>query len=169
MRVLIRIFYSFVPSIRIKSTLCFNCICCDVYKRQPAGFAYFPGINLDYKIGWVYMGGVQMEQPLYMGGKIRAAYKMSLLGKDCLLYTSLESNVNWKGICRLNINLCLLLIHCKINTNRKLLSYISTRKYTNRTIYHSYQPFLSSCFEITLHQKTNCTKIIVVWNEFILF
>ena len=49
---------------------------------QPAGFAYFPGINLDYKIGWVYMGGVQMEQPLYMGGKIRAAYKMSLLGKE---------------------------------------------------------------------------------------
>lgn len=46
------------------------------------GFAYFPGINLDYKIGWVYMGGVQMEQPLYMGGKIRAAYQMSLLGKE---------------------------------------------------------------------------------------
>lgn len=46
------------------------------------GFAYFPGINLDYKIGTVYMGGVQMEQPLYMGGKITAAYKMSLLGKE---------------------------------------------------------------------------------------
>ena len=46
------------------------------------GFAYFPGINLDYKIGWVYMGGIQLEQPLYMGGKIRAAYKMSLLGKE---------------------------------------------------------------------------------------
>lgn len=53
--------------------------------RQPLpdnGFAYFPGINLDYKIGWVYMGGIQLEQPLYMGGKIRAAYKMSLLGKE---------------------------------------------------------------------------------------
>ena len=49
---------------------------------QPSGFAYFPGINLDYKIGWVYMGGIQLEQPLYMGGKIRAAYKMSLLGKE---------------------------------------------------------------------------------------
>lgn len=46
------------------------------------GFAYFPGINLDYKIGWVYMGGVQLEQPLYTGGKIRAAYKMALLGKQ---------------------------------------------------------------------------------------
>lgn len=46
------------------------------------GFAYFPGIDLNYKIGMVYMGGVQVEQPLYMGGKIRAAYKMSLLGKE---------------------------------------------------------------------------------------
>ena len=46
------------------------------------GFAYFPGINLDYKIGWIYMGGIQLEQPLYMGGKIRAAYHMSLLGKQ---------------------------------------------------------------------------------------
>ena len=47
-----------------------------------SGFAYFPGLNLDYKVGTVYSGGIQMEQPLYMGGKIRAAYKMSLLGKE---------------------------------------------------------------------------------------
>lgn len=46
------------------------------------GFAYFPGIDLNYKIGAVYMGGVQVEQPLYMGGKITAAYKMSVLGKE---------------------------------------------------------------------------------------
>ena len=37
---------------------------------------------MNYKIGMVYMGGIQVEQPLYMGGKIRAAYKMSLLGKE---------------------------------------------------------------------------------------
>lgn len=60
-----------------------------VYLPNPAtgemvssGFAYFPGLNLDYKVGTVYQGGVQVEQPLYMGGKIRAAYKMSLLGKE---------------------------------------------------------------------------------------
>lgn len=46
------------------------------------GFAYFPGINLDYKIGWAYMGGIQMEQPLYMGGKIRAAYRAARLGRQ---------------------------------------------------------------------------------------
>lgn len=46
------------------------------------GFAYFPGFNLDYKIGWAYMGGIQMEQPLYMGGKIRAAYRAARLGRQ---------------------------------------------------------------------------------------
>lgn len=46
------------------------------------GYAYFPGIDLNYKVGTIYMGGIQVEQPLYQGGKIRAAYKMSLLGKE---------------------------------------------------------------------------------------
>lgn len=46
------------------------------------GFAYFPGIDLNYKIHSLYIGGIQVEQPLYMGGKIRAAYQMSLLGKE---------------------------------------------------------------------------------------
>ena len=46
------------------------------------GFAYFPGIALNYKIGMVYMGGIQVEQPLYMGGKIRAAYKRSHKQRD---------------------------------------------------------------------------------------
>lgn len=46
------------------------------------GFSYFPGIDLKYKIGLIYMGGVEVEQPLYMGGKITAAYKMSVLGKE---------------------------------------------------------------------------------------
>ena len=27
-----------------------------------SGFAYFPGLNLDYKVGTVYSGGIQMEQ-----------------------------------------------------------------------------------------------------------
>lgn len=46
------------------------------------GFAYFPGFDLKYKIGWMYTGGVQVEQPLYMGRKIRAAYSIARLGKE---------------------------------------------------------------------------------------
>lgn len=50
--------------------------------QQMPMFAYFPGIDLNYKVGGMFLGGVQLEQPLYMGGKIQAAYKMASLGKD---------------------------------------------------------------------------------------
>ena len=46
----------------------------------PVGFAYFPGIDLDMKVKNMFMAGVQVEQPLYMGGKIMAAHNMSKLG-----------------------------------------------------------------------------------------
>ena len=52
---------------------------------QPApdgGFAYFPGIDLNYKVRTVWMGGIQVEQPIFMGGKILAAYRMATLGKQ---------------------------------------------------------------------------------------
>ncbi len=45
-------------------------------------YAYFPGIDLNYRLGGIYLAGIQVQQPLYMGGKIRAAYKMSLLGRE---------------------------------------------------------------------------------------
>jgi outer membrane protein TolC len=47
---------------------------------QTTQIAYFPGINLDYKIGLVYTGGVHLDQPLYYGGKITAAYRMAQAG-----------------------------------------------------------------------------------------
>ncbi|MBE6287869.1 MAG: TolC family protein [Mediterranea massiliensis] len=46
------------------------------------GFAYFPGIDLNYKVRTVWMGGLQVEQPIFMGGKILASYKMANLGKQ---------------------------------------------------------------------------------------
>lgn len=38
--------------------------------------------QIDYKIGWIFNGSVQMKQPLFMGGKIIASYKMSKLAVD---------------------------------------------------------------------------------------
>lgn len=38
--------------------------------------------QIDYKIGWVFNGSVQIKQPLFMGGKIFASYKMSKLAVD---------------------------------------------------------------------------------------
>ena len=46
------------------------------------GFAYLPDIKLNYKVRTVWMGGIQIEQPIFMGGKILAAYKMASLGKQ---------------------------------------------------------------------------------------
>lgn len=50
--------------------------------QQMPAFAYFPGIDLNYKVGPMFLGGVQLEQPLYMGGKIQAAYRMAELGNE---------------------------------------------------------------------------------------
>ncbi len=41
-----------------------------------------PPYEIDYKVGWVYTAGVTLRQPIYMGGKIRAAYKMSQTGVE---------------------------------------------------------------------------------------
>ena len=46
------------------------------------GYAYFPGMDLKYDVDAVFMGGITLEQPIYMGGKINSAYKMALIGKD---------------------------------------------------------------------------------------
>ena len=48
----------------------------------PSGFAYFPGIDLNLRIRNMLMAGIQLDQPLYMGGKIFAAYKMSKIGTE---------------------------------------------------------------------------------------
>ncbi len=50
---------------------------------QPTGAsAYFPGIDLTYKIGMMYNTGLMLEQPVYLGGKVRKGYKMQRLGSE---------------------------------------------------------------------------------------
>ena len=44
----------------------------------PTGsFAYFPGIELDYNVDWLFGAAVSLRQPLYMGGKVRSGYRMA--------------------------------------------------------------------------------------------
>lgn len=38
-------------------------------------------LGVDWKIGNIFQAGVSVEQPLYMGGKITAAYKMAKIGR----------------------------------------------------------------------------------------
>jgi outer membrane protein TolC len=44
-------------------------------------YAYFPDQDLTYKVGNIVQAGVTVEQPIYMGGKITAAYRMAKLGR----------------------------------------------------------------------------------------
>lgn len=45
-------------------------------------YAFLPDIRLQLKLRGVYSAGVQLEQPVYMGGKIRAAHSMAQLGEE---------------------------------------------------------------------------------------
>ncbi len=45
-------------------------------------YALFPDQKFEYKVKNVFMGGVNLTQPIYMGGKITSAYKMSKIGRD---------------------------------------------------------------------------------------
>lgn len=45
-------------------------------------YALFPDQKFEYKVKNIFMGGINLTQPIYMGGKITSAYKMSKIGKD---------------------------------------------------------------------------------------
>lgn len=44
-------------------------------------YAFLPDIKLQLSLRGVYSAGIQLEQPLYMGGKIRAAHEMAKSGE----------------------------------------------------------------------------------------
>lgn len=45
-------------------------------------YAYFPGMDFELQLNGTYMAGLQLEQPVYMGGKVASAYKMSKIGEE---------------------------------------------------------------------------------------
>ena len=49
------------------------------YLAQAYGDALPKQLDIDYEIGWVYGGNVMLKQPIFMGGKIVAGYRMSKL------------------------------------------------------------------------------------------
>ncbi len=51
-----------------------------------SSYAYFPGADLKLKVGTVWHAGINVEQPIYMGGKIVTAYKMSKRGREMSSY-----------------------------------------------------------------------------------
>jgi outer membrane protein TolC len=53
-------------------------------------YAYFPGMDLDLRLNGTYFAGIGVEQPIFMGGKILSAYKMSRIGREM---ATLNSNL----------------------------------------------------------------------------
>ncbi len=51
--------------------------------QQPilSEYAFFPNQTLEFKMKNVFMGAVNIEQPLYTGGKVNTAYRMAKIGK----------------------------------------------------------------------------------------
>ena len=45
-------------------------------------YAYFPDMDISLKLSGTWMAGLRAEQPVYMGGKIASAYKMSKIGSE---------------------------------------------------------------------------------------
>lgn len=45
-------------------------------------YAYFPDMSFDFGLNGTLMAGINVEQPIYMGGKIRSAYKISKIGGE---------------------------------------------------------------------------------------
>lgn len=45
-------------------------------------YAFMPDINLELGIQNAYTVGVMLEQPVYMGGKVRSAFRMASIGKE---------------------------------------------------------------------------------------
>ena len=45
-------------------------------------YAYMPDIDLELSLRGVYSIGLTLEQPIYMGGKVRSAYRMASLGRE---------------------------------------------------------------------------------------
>lgn len=45
-------------------------------------YAFLPDIDFQIGLRGVYSAGMQLQQPLFMGGKVRAAYRMSKIGED---------------------------------------------------------------------------------------
>lgn len=47
-----------------------------------SSYAFFPGMDLSLDLGKIVTGGVAVQQPIYMGGKIETAVRMSQTGKE---------------------------------------------------------------------------------------
>ena len=122
-------------------------------KPLPIGFAYFPGIDLNMEVKNIFMTGVAMEQPLYMGGKIMAAYKMSKLGT---LASSLNEQLTASEVILETENAYALLV--KANEMKKVAT-------TYQSLLNELMKVVESAHKHGLKPKNDVLKVQVKLNE----
>lgn len=71
-------------------------------------YAYHPDVSIDYKIGNILQAGIAVEQPIYMGGKVAAAYRMAHLGAEM---SRLNERISEQEIIVGVYEACALLVH----------------------------------------------------------
>ncbi|MDD2328574.1 MAG: TolC family protein [bacterium] len=54
-------------------------------------YAFFPGMELSLKPNNTYIAGLRVEQPIYTGGKITAAYRMARIGEEMAQLNEVKS------------------------------------------------------------------------------
>ena len=119
----------------------------------PIGFAYFPGIDLNLKMKNVFMAGVKMEQPIYMGGKILAAYNMSKLGVQA---SKLNERLTASEVILETENAYALLV--KANEMQKVAT-------TYNSLLKELMKVVSSAHKHGLKPKNDVLKVLVKLNE----
>lgn len=116
-------------------------------------YAYFPGLDLSLSMRNAYLASINVKQPIFMGGKILNAYKMSKIGANA-------AKVNY-GREKEN-----LLIDTELAYWR-LVSLDQKIKLANRyeSLLSEIVKQLSDAYEVGMIQKNNLLKAKVKLNE----
>ena len=73
------------PNVLLDASTCQPVMSADGTTPVFQQYAYFPTQDVKYKVGNIIQASVTLEQPIYMGGKLRAGYSMSKLAHEIAL------------------------------------------------------------------------------------
>jgi len=116
-------------------------------------YAYFPDMDITLKLGGTWMAGLKAEQPIYTGGKITSAYRMSQIGSEI-------ANLNRE------------LTHAEIilKTDEAYWTYVQTNELAKLAL--SYQQVVTEllrnvqdAWEVGLKHRNDVLKVQVKVNE----
>ena len=116
-------------------------------------YAFFPDMDISLKMSGTWMAGLRAEQPVYMGGKIKSAYKMSQIGNEIA-----------------NLNQTLTHAEIIVKTDEAYWTYVQTGELVKLAL--SYQKVVTELLrnvqdaqEVGLRHRNDVLKVQVKVNE----